>query len=347
MKKMILVGLLLVAIALVAAPPATAQLVTQWERVTGRVGARLDPAPGFVNPAWGFWEERVGASQFPFLKIGQGARGEAMGGAYVAVGDDISAAFTNPAALAHLDGGAYTLNYTRWLANSYVVSGAMALNVGFGVIGVNVVSFAADKFEVTTPTAPWGSGTKAQVGDIAIGAQFAKRMTDKFMLGGQIRWVQEDLYLEKVSNVTYAISSFFYTGFKSARIAMQFRDLGGDVKVTEGGYTTTMPTVFSLGGAMEVYGDKGSASWVTLSFEHEFETDYKPVNRVGGEMWLQNMLALRAGYRQGFDVEDWSLGAGVKYEVMPGKPMMVDVSYHHNKTGLFDAPIRVSLSGEF
>jgi hypothetical protein len=128
---------------------------------------------------------------------------------------------------------------------------------------------------------------------------------------------------------------------------MGFRNLGGDVKVTEGGFTTTMPTVFSLGAAMEVYGDKGSPSWATLSYEHEFVTDYQPVNRYGGELWLQNMLALRAGYRTGFELEDWSLGFGLKYEVMPGKPMMLDVSYHHNKEGLFDAPVRVSLGGEF
>ena len=347
MKKMITVGLLLVAIALLAAPPATAQLVVEWDRVTGRPDARLDPQPGFNNPAWGYWDTRQGNSQFPFLKIGQGARGEAMGGAFVAVGDDISAAFTNPSALAHLDGGAYTLNYTRWIANSYLVSGAMALNVGFGVIGVNVVSFAAEEFEVTTPTAPWGSGTMAQVGDIAIAAQFAKRMTDKFMLGGQVRWVQEDLYLEKVSNVSYAISSFFYTGFKSSRIAMGFRDVGKDVKVTEGGYTTTMPTRFSLGAAMEVYGDKGSPTYATLAFEHEFQTDYKPTNRYGAELWMQNMFALRGGYRQGFELEDWSAGFGLKYEVTPGKPVMVDMSYHHNKTGLFAPPIRVTLSGAF
>ncbi|MBT4499001.1 MAG: PorV/PorQ family protein [Gemmatimonadetes bacterium] len=348
MNRMTVVTLLLVAVAFVVVPPATAQLVTDWgDTPTGRDGAAIDPRMDFAHPAWGYWVKRVGLSEFPFLKIGQGARGEAMGGAFVAVGDDITAAFWNPAALAHIDGGAYTLNYTRWLANSYLVSGAMALNVGFGVIGVNVISFAAEEFEVTTPTAPWGSGTKAQVGDIAIGAQFAKRMTDKFMLGGQIRWVQEDLYLEKVSNVDYAVSSFFYTGFKSARIAMGFRNLGPDVKVTEGGFTSSMPITFSLGAAMEVYGDKGSPSYATLGYEHEMMTDYQAVNRVGVEMWLQNMLALRAGYRHGFELEDWSLGFGLKYEVVPDKPISLDVSYHNEKLGFFDAPIRVSLGGAF
>jgi hypothetical protein len=172
-------------------------------------------------------------------------------------------------------------------------------------------------------------------------------MTDKLMLGGQVRWMQEDLYLTKVSNIDYAIGTYFYTGFKSARLAMSFRNLGANVKVVEGGDTFQMPVLFNVGGAMEVWGEKADPLYATLAFEHQFVTDYKSVNRVGVEAWFQNMVALRAGYRTGFELENWSVGAGLKRELIPGKQLSVDISYHNEKVGLFDAPLRISVSGTF
>ncbi len=346
-RKWTIPGIALAAVCL-AALPAGAQpgLGGPDVRAGVRDGSLFDP---HVSPtdASAYFDSRVGLAQFVSLRVGQGARGEALGGAYTAIADDITASFWNPAGLAHIERVGYAINYTRWLANSQFLSGALAFNAGFGVIGFNVISFAAEKFEVTTPTAPWGSGTFAQVGDIAIGAMFAKQMTDKFMLGGQIRWVQEDLYLEKVATVDYSVGTFFYTGYKTVRIAMAFQNLGPNVKTTEGGTISSMPTVYSLAGAMEVFGRQGDPGYATLSVEHSFITDYRAVTRVGAEVWLQNTLALRAGYRSHMELEKWSLGGGLRRKVMPGKTVSLDFSYHHQEKGVFDSPLRVSLGGTF
>ena len=281
-KGWLILGSALVTVALLSVEPAWA--VEQPAPGTGsRDGALIDPKMENVDKAWGLWAERVGISIFTSLKIGQGARAEAMGGTYTAISDDISSAFFNAAGLGHVENVAYTLNYTRWLTNSAVISGALAFNAGFGVIGFTVNSFTTETMEVTTPTAPWGTGTEFTAGDIALGALFAKKMTDKFMLGGQIRWIQEDLHLEKVSTLDYSIGTHFYTGYRSSRIAMSFRNLGPNVKATEGGFTAVMPTTYSLGGAMEIFGQKGDPGYFTLSLEHEFVTDFRPITRMGGE----------------------------------------------------------------
>ncbi len=345
-KGWIILGLALVTVALLSVKPAGA--VEQPAPGTGsRDGALIDPKMENVDKAWGLWVERVGLSEFPFLKIGQSARAEAMGGAYTAISDDISSAFWNAAGLGHIENVAYTLNYTRWLTNSSTISGALAFNAGFGVIGFTVNSFTTEEMEVTTPTAPWGTGTKFRAGDIALGAVFAKKMTDKFMLGGQIRWIQEDLHLEKVSTLDYSIGTHFYTGYRSSRIAMSFRNLGPNVKATEGGFTAVMPTTYSLGGAMEIFGQKGDPGYFTLSLEHEFVTDFRPITRMGGELWLENTLALRAGYRTHTALESWSVGAGLKHELPGGQLITVDLSYHNADLGIFDPPLRLSVGGTF
>lgn len=299
-----------------------------------------------VSSGWGLWTKRVGLSSFTFLKIGQGARPVALGEAYTAIADDINAAFWNPAGLGHLKGSAYTLNYTRWFTGSKVLSGALAFNAGFGVIGFSVISFATQQFPVTTPTAPWGTGEMQKAGDLAISGMFAKRITEKLMIGAQVRWLQEDLVLDKMSNIDYSIGSMFYTGWGSTRIAMGFRNLGADKKVQQGGQITLMPATYNVAGAMEVFGKKDSKAFATLCVEESFITDYAPSTRVGLEAWMNNMLALRAGYRSNMELEDWSFGAGLKQKVR-GKTFTVDVSYCREKEGLFDPPIRLTVGGAF
>ena len=225
-------------------------------------------------------------------------------------------------------------------------SGSTALKMDFIEETGKVASVEGCR-RVTTPTAPWGTGTMAQTGDIAIGAIFAKRMTDKFMLGAQVRWMQEDLYLVKTSNLDYAIGTLFYTGFRSARLAMSMKNVGANVKVVEGGEESLMPVVFHVGGAMEVWGEKGGTGFGTLSAEHQFVTDYKSVTRVGAEAWFHNTIAIRAGYRMGFELEDWSVGAGLKRELALGKQVTVDFSYHNRKVDIFESPIRISVGGTF
>ncbi|MBS4028301.1 MAG: hypothetical protein KGZ58_06650, partial [Ignavibacteriales bacterium] len=46
--------------------------------------------------------QRAGISSFQFLKIGVGARGSAMGESFIAVVNDASALYWNPAGIAHI-----------------------------------------------------------------------------------------------------------------------------------------------------------------------------------------------------------------------------------------------------
>ncbi|MSS73569.1 MAG: PorV/PorQ family protein [Candidatus Latescibacteria bacterium] len=331
MKKGFLVWCLILTVLVgLLAPPARADL-TEYTRME-------------IDKGWGLWKKRVGQSAFPFLKIGQGARAEALGGAYTAIADDINTAFWNPAGLGHIEKAAYTVNYTSWLTNSKLFSGAVAFDAGFGVIGFSAISFRTEDFAITTPTAPYGTGEMGRAGDIAIAALFAKRITEKLMIGGQVRWMQEDLYLDKMSKIDYSIGTHFYTGFKSTRLAMGFRNLGGNAQATQGGEEVIMPAVFNVAGAMEILGKKGGPAYTTLSAEYSFIVDYAQVARVGVETWLNNMLALRAGYRSNTELENWSVGVGLKHKVK-GKTFMIDASYHNNREKVFNQPFRLTFGG--
>ena len=84
--------------------------------------------------------QRVGRAGFGFLKIGQGARPVGMGEAFVAVADDLNAAFWNPAGLTEVERLEYLFTYSEWIASSVVMSGATAMRTRYGVVGLSFIS---------------------------------------------------------------------------------------------------------------------------------------------------------------------------------------------------------------
>ena len=126
---------------------------------------------------------------------------------------------------------------------------------------------------------------------------------------------------------------------------MAFKNLGKDVKSRETNYQ--MPVTFNFAFAIEVFGKKGSSrTYLTVTGENHYATDFaQPQYRLGGELWFQNTLALRAGYKPRYDTETYSLGLGVKFQPIGGKEVRLDFSYSDGND--FEAPLRFSLSGSF
>ena len=73
------------------------------------------PASGQLVPNLG--GQRAGISAFQFLKIGVGARGVAMGESYVAVANDASSLYWNPAGMAQMTENEVFVAHTEYVAD--------------------------------------------------------------------------------------------------------------------------------------------------------------------------------------------------------------------------------------
>jgi len=284
-----------------------------------------------------------GQSSLSFLKVGSSPRAVAMGEAFVAMNGGIDAAFYNPGALGFVNGGEYSLTYTKWLVNSALYSGAVAYRNGSNTFAVTMVSFRPEAVEETTIFQATGTGRMIRGGDTAIGLIVARQMTDKVSWGGQVRWVQEGLVLKTTSTFQFDMGISAYTGYRSLRIAAAARNVGSDIQVETEQFSP--PINFNFGMASEVFGEQGDPTYLTLAVETIMATDFGQRWNLGGELWLGNMLALRGGYKVNYDIEDYSLGVGLKYP-LGERDIRVDVSYSDGGT-YFDAPLRVSVSGAF
>lgn len=287
--------------------------------------------------------KKLGLAGFAFLKVAQGARPAGMGEAFVAVADDINAIYWNPAGLGHLDRPAVMYNYANWYQDTQFNSGAVAFKTPKGVVGIALMTFDGGKIPERTITQPGGTGRNVDVNAWTFDVAYAFKPTDKLGLGMRVRIVQEKLYDEKRTSPLFDFGTHFYTGFHSTRVAMSLRNFGRDVTTSTIGLY--MPLYFTMAGAMEVLGKKGDKAYLTAAFEGSFAVDFEQRWQTGGELWLLNTLALRAGYKMNHDAESYSLGAGLKGK-FGRRWVTADVAY--SKTvSLLESPLRLSVGASF
>ena len=125
-------------------------------------------------PVYGQDVTKVGTSSAVFLGIDIGARASAMGGAFVAVANDLTAIYWNPAGIARLESPQLALIHTQWIVDTKFDWGAMSIPLGrFGTIGLNVTSLSHDDMEIRTIEQPEGTGEFFGAGDLSVGLTYA------------------------------------------------------------------------------------------------------------------------------------------------------------------------------
>ncbi|MXZ12191.1 MAG: PorV/PorQ family protein [Gemmatimonadetes bacterium] len=288
---------------------------------------------------------RIARSGFALLKISASARLAGMADANVGTSRDIHSIFQNAAGLVHIDNMAYLASYNEWLVGTKMGAAGFAYRIPIGVVGVAFRSFTYPDVEETTPLQPNGTGRNIKLGDFSVAASFAKQLTDKFSMGFRLRYVRSQIHIVNVSSTTFDVGTLFYTGFRSLRVGMTMSNLGGNKEVLTEDYR--LPFYYNLAVAMELLGKQGDPLYLTTAYEHVFFRDYGERDHIGGELWIQNMLALRAGYKFRYDVETWSVGAGVNLNVSEERKISVDVSYSDIGGAIKERPLRLTLSGTF
>lgn len=310
--------------------------------------------PGFKEGRWvgPSYYKGTGRSAFTALKVGQSARASGMGDAFTAVSDDINAIYWNVAGLTRVKRFAYALGYTRWFVDSKFFTGALARRVGAGTVGVSFIQFQGPTSLETTPLDPQGkSGREISGGNVFVKAAYARQIFDRLSIGLSAKWLQERLDDVRANSINFDFSSLYYTGIGSSRLAMSFNNVGPNRGLirpgsTDVGTAFAQPFVYTVAAAMEVIGRKDGPYRLTGAVELAHHLDDRERMHFGGELWLANTLALRAGYRWRYDTGRWTLGAGVKRDFDAGHGIGVDVSYVDRE--LFNtAPVRVSLTGTF
>ncbi len=273
--------------------------------------------------------ERAGQSGWQFLKINGDARQAALGGAFTAISSgDANAIFGNPASLADVKHVSVQLNALQWVADIGHQSVAVAVNLGnIGVVGASLAALNYGDMPETINSSTGGSGTSPLVTgntftahDIVAGISYARQITEKLSVGGNVRWMRQTIAELAMENWSLDIGTLYYTGFRSLRLAITARNFGPDSKF--GGWSeeyqsesdnVRMPLDFRAGMAMDFLDGEGSPHLVTVLVEGDHPNDGREKFQIGVSYSFEKTFFLRGGYKFNYDVQTFTVGLGMNY----------------------------------
>ncbi len=253
---------------------------------------------------------KVGTTTAQFLKFGVSSRAVAMGEAFTAVSNDMSAVYYNPGGLIYVPGRALYGTHVDWPADinyDFVAYGQPLNSIG-GSIGICFSALTMDDMERTDIWSGGSDGTTFGASSYMFGLTYARALTDRFSFGGTVKWIQE--YLDDVSSSTPAadIGAYYNTGFRSLRIGFAITNFGPDAKfITE---DAQIPINFHFGLAydfLEAYPHN-----LVLALDGSHPNDNVERYDVGMEYAYNDMFFLRSGYQFEYDAQSYAFGGGAK-----------------------------------
>jgi hypothetical protein len=302
--------------------------------------------------------QRVGTSVFTFLNIGVSARAVGMGESVVALNQDASSLFYNPATIAQLDQTEISISQIQWPANINYDYFSITRNVkGRHYVGLNGGILHMKPMMETTEFFPDGTGNYFTFQDKFIGLTYGAKMTDRFSFGLTAKHVSEDLAGYKMSSMLMDIGTFYWTGYRSLRFCASLSHFGPQVS-PKGAYDKIIldqnsglelteetkfekfspPTLFRVGGAIDPLVKKGHQLTISTQLNHPVDNAEYIVT--GLEYLFMDILCLRSGYKFNKQEENLTLGIGV---FIPIGPYKIRADYGYANFDHLSDPVRFSL----
>ncbi len=312
----------------------------------------------------------VGTTAASFLEIEVGSRAIGMGGAFVAVADDASAIYWNPAGLSRLEKSELTFTHTEWLIdiNFDFTGGILGLG-DYGIVGLSLTSLSTPDMEVRTVDEPEGTGELFSVGSIALGLSYARNLTDRFSIGFNTKYIQEKIWHMSATSVAIDFGTLFVTNFNDMKLGMTISNFGTDMmlsgrdvmvyhdidpehmgnnELTEANLVTDkwpLPLTYRVGLAMDVL--KSGNNRLTLAIDGVHPNDNTEYLNFGAEFVINNLLFLRGGYSslgKRASEEGFQFGTGLKSNV---GMISLKVDYAFANFGRLGGIHRVTMGMEF
>lgn len=289
--------------------------------------------------------EKVGTLGGQSLKIGVGARAAAMGDAYVAIADDATAVYWNPAGIARLSGQSISINHTAWPAEILFDQAAYVFNVKWipGMLGVNVRALTMSRDKVRTTYLPDGTGETFDAGEWAYGITYARSLTDKFSAGLSINYIQTGLDDVTGTSTTFDFGTLYDVGILGAKIGMSIQNIGGDMTFID--ESVKMPVFFRVGGSFSLLQRGESRLLTAAEFTHPPDNSEKL--NLGAEYSFHDYLFLRGGYKMNYDTEGMTAGFGVKFPLTLIKSSVARLDYAYSDLKFLSQAHRVSVNVSF
>ena len=245
---------------------------------------------------------KAGTTTADILEAQPGTRPAAMGGAFVAVADDVNAVNYNPAGLAFIDKNELQFNQNNMLegiiSNNinwvYPLSEMNAKNINdFGVLagGFNFTDYGQLPGRDASGNATSEFGAKDRI----ISISYGKAFNPNFSIGVTGREVRQEIYAIKAKGYSFDGGILFKGIINNLSVGLVAQNMGTKMKFDTD--SEPLPGKVVLGSALTLFKDR-----LTLAADLN-----KPVNdyyywSLGGEYWLTRVLTVQLGYKTKHDI---------------------------------------------
>ncbi|HTC20263.1 MAG TPA: PorV/PorQ family protein [bacterium] len=255
----------------------------------------------------------LGSQEAAWLDISNSARYEAMGGAGVAVADDVNALGVNPAGLGQLNDNEASVMYNSWFQGTAVEQGQAAIKTGPGFLGVGIDYLnlgSVDSFTLSggSPVANGVLQPSAWMGQAAYGLE----AEEGFYLGAAAKILQDNLTPgDSQTGFAMDLGALWAVPQTNLKVGMSVLNMGS----FDSGAT---PDEWDLGLSYSGFFDPENRYLVTgevSTYLNDFGAGWLAV---GAEYRWHDLLAVRVGQRleDTAGLSGWSglsAGVGVDY----------------------------------
>jgi hypothetical protein len=175
-----------------------------------------------------------GGTSGEFLLLGAGARGAALGGAFAALTQDVTALYYNPAGLSQMSRPSAmvsTYSYVAKTRYSWVGIG-LPMSGGARAVGISVGTFGFADQAVYTLEDPDGTGETYSVAETFIGATYSQNFSDRFSAGFTAKMISDHLGSTTATGFAIDFGTNFHAmvGDRPIRAAFVIDNLGANLR---------------------------------------------------------------------------------------------------------------------
>ena len=288
-------------------------------------------------------QAKVGTAGAQFLELGVSARAIGMGDAFLAISDDASAVYYNPAGLTQMVEREAMLTHVSYLADINYDFAALGIPAWSGVVGLAFYMLDAGDMDVNhyegSDDHP-ATGQTFSAKDYALSFSYARSLTDRFSVGGTLKLIDELLDTERAIGWAADMGTLYDTGYRGFKIAMVISNFGPDLKFID--EECPLPMNFKFGAVLDVY--RHENHMLTFSTEGCHPNDALEKFNAGVEYCFKDMFSLRLGDHFEYDTGGISAGCGMRLSVSE-RPLTFDYGYHD--MGILEGFHRFSLGLSF
>ncbi|MBC8183730.1 PorV/PorQ family protein [candidate division KSB1 bacterium] len=300
----------------------------------------------FTSDLFAF-KKKVAQSGMTYLAVSLGARESAMGDASVAAVRGIQGCFYNPAVLADIKGTEGCINQVNWLVDTKLYGMAAAQSLGnLGTIGFDLVYMdygqivGTKRVDKSVNDRGFITTGDINVQEFAVGVSYSRRISDKFAFGMKVKCIHEDLGKAaivvkeitddetgeiikiredknwKLNHWGMDFGTIYHTGFKSLAFAMFMQNFSTDMKYWYEEFQ--LPMSLRLGMSMDMtdfFMEDNENLAVNFAIDAINPNDYTERIHIGTEVVCLKRFALRTGYKFNHDVESFTFGMGINFEI--------------------------------